>query len=165
MKSLLPHFIFLLLCTLSLAYIEKLRKEARVYVQEKSIAQGVSIKVFGESGEEWRIHGRELVSFGRELSLLDVELRSTSGYVVRASAITFLRDRNRGVLKGGVEIRGEAFFFKTDRATIDFNRDLLYGKGKVQVWKGRNFIEGKGFKAFLRPLKVIIGKVRTKHEV
>ncbi|WP_457601421.1 LPS export ABC transporter periplasmic protein LptC [Hydrogenivirga sp.] len=165
MKFLLLHVLFVLFSIGALAYISKLEDEAKVFVREKSIAHEVSIRVFGEGGEEWKVSGRELVSFGKELTLLNVELRSASGYVVRANAITFQRDKNRGVLKGNVEIRGEAFFVKTERAMIDFNRNLLYGDDRVMVWKGRNFIEGKGFKAYLKPLRVIIGGVRTRHEM
>ena len=165
MKFLLLHLAFILLSIASLAYISHLESRSRVFVQEKSIARDISIKVFGEGGEEWSIQGRELVSFGRELTLIDVLLESASGYRVRADSITVERDKNRGFLKGDVEIRGEAFFVKTDRAVIDFNRNLLYGEDKVMVWKDRNYIEGKGFKAYLRPLRVIIGGVRTKHEI
>jgi len=165
MRFVLLHLLFVLMSIASLAYISHLESRSRVFVQEKSIARDISIKVFGDDGEEWKIQGRELVSFGRELTLIDVLLESASGYEVRADSITVERDRNRGVLKGGVEIRGEAFFVKTDRAVIDFNKNLLYGEDRVMVWKGRNYIEGKGFKAYLKPLKVIIGEVRTKHEV
>lgn len=165
MRFLLLHALFLLLVLSSLAYIDRLRKESKVYVQEKSIARNVRIKVFGEGGEEWKVQGRELVSFGRELYLLEVLLTSRSGYEVRADSITFQRDKNRGVLKGNVEIRGEAFFVKTDEAVVDFNKNLIFGEGNVQVWKGTSYIEGKGFRAYLKPLRVIIGRVRTKHEV
>ncbi len=165
MKFLFLHAAFVLLSVVSLAYIEKLSREAKVFIREKSIAQEVSIKVFGEGGEEWKVEGRELVSLGKEIHLLGVLLRSASGYVVKADSITFFRNKNKGELKGGVEIRGEALFVKTDRAFIDFNRNLLYGDGKVMVWRGRNFVEGKGFKAYLNPLRVIIGRVKTKHEV
>ena len=165
MKFLLLHIAFVLFSIASLAYIEKLSKEVKVFVREKSIAQEISIKVFGEGGEEWKLEGRELVSFGEEVHLLGVLLRSSSGYVVRADSITFFRNSNRGELKGGVEIRGEALFVKTERAFIDFNRNILYGNGEVMVWKGRNFVKGKGFRAYLNPLRVIIGKVKTKHEV
>ena len=165
MRFLLLHLAFILLSVGSLAYIEKLSREAKVFVREKSIARDISIKVFGEGGEEWKVEGRELVSFGREIHLLGVFLRSASGYVVKADSITLFRDRNKGELKGDVEIRGEALFVKTERAMIDFNRNLLWGYGKVMVWRESNFIEGKGFKAYLKPLKVIIGDVKTKHEV
>jgi len=165
MRFLFLHVLFLLLVLSSLAYIDRLRKESKVYVQEKSIARNIRIKVFGEGGEEWKVQGRELVSFGRELYLLEVLLTSRSGYAIRADSISFQREKNRGILKGNVEIRGEALFVKTDEAVVDFNRNLIYGKGNVKVWKGTNYIEGRGFKAYLKPLKVIIGKVRTKHEV
>ncbi len=165
MKSFLLHAVFLVLSVISLAYLEKLSRESKVFVREKSIAQGISIKVFGEGGEEWRVEGRELVSFGDEIHLLGVLLRSASGYVVKADSITLFRDKKMGELKGGVEIRGEALFVKTDRATVDFDRSLLWGEGEVMVWRGRNFIEGKGFRAYLRPLRVIIGEVKTRHEV
>lgn len=165
MRSLLLHAVFIILSLASLAYLEKLGRESKVFVREKSIAQGISIKVFGEGGEEWRVEGRELVSFGDEIHLLGVLMRSASGYVVRADSVTLYRDKKRGELKGGVEIRGEALFVKTDRAIIDFDGNLLWGEGEVMVWRGRNFIEGKGFRAYLRPLRVIIEKVKTKHEV
>jgi hypothetical protein len=165
MRFLLLHLLFGLFSIVSLAYIEKLREESKIYTREKSIAQDISIRVFGEGGEEWKVRGKELVSFGKELTLIDVLLESASGYVVRADSIVLERDKNRGVLKGRVEIRGEAFFVKTERATIDFGKNLLYGEDKVLVWRGRNFIEGKGFRAYLKPLRVIIGDVRTKHEI
>ncbi len=165
MRFLYLHLIFVILSLSALAYVEKLRKESKVFVQEKSIAKEVSIKVFGEGGEEWKVSGEELVSFGKELILLKVSLRSVSGYEIRADTITFLRDKNRGVLKGGVEIRGEALFVKTEEAFMDFNRNLLYGKEEVKVWRGTNYIEGIGFRAYLKPLRVIISKVRTKHEI
>lgn len=165
MRFLLLHVSFLLLVLSSLAYIEELRKESKVYVQEKSIARNISIKVFGKGGEEWEVKGRELISFGKELYLLDVLLSSKSGYKVRADSITFQREKNKGILKGNVEIRGEALFVRTDEAVVDFNKNLLSGKSYVQVWRGMNYIEGKGFKAYLKPLRVIIGRVRTKHEV
>jgi len=156
---------FILLSVLSLAYIDKLRKESNVFVQEKSIAQDISIRVFGKGGEEWMVEGEELISFGKELILLNVYLKSVSGYVVKANSIIFRRDKNTGTLKGEVEIRGEAFFVKTEKAVVDFNKNLIYGDGNVKVWKGRNYIEGTGFKAYLKPLRVIIGRVRTKHEI
>ncbi len=165
MRFLLLHLLFVLLSLASLAYISELEKESRVYVKEKSIARDIGIKVFGEDGEEWKVRGRELVSFGRELTLIDVLLESASGYEVKANTITFRRDKNIGFLKGNVEIRGNAFFVKTEKAVIDFKRNVLYGNERVMVWKDRNFIEGKGFKAYLKPLRVIIGGVRTKHEI
>ena len=165
MRSLLLHLIFVLLSVGSLAYIGKLSREAKLVVEEKSIARDIRIKVFGEGGEEWKVEGRELVSFGKEIHLLGVLLRSASGYVVKADSITLLKDKNRGELKGEVEIRGEALFVKTERAMIDFNRNLLWGDGKVMVWKESNYIEGRGFRAYLNPLRVIIGSVKTKHEV
>jgi len=64
-----------------------------------------------------------------------------------------------------VEIRGTAFFVQTSAAALDFNRNLLSGNGDVRIWKSTNYIEGKGFKAFLKPLRVIIENVRTKHEL
>jgi len=69
------------------------------------------------------------------------------------------------VLRGDVEIRGTALFVKTDSAVVDFNRNLLYGRGEVQVWRSTNYIEGKSFRAYLKPLRVIIEGVRTKHEL
>jgi len=165
MRFLLSHLILLILSGVSLTYIDMLQQKSRIEVQEKSIAKHVRISVFGEGGEEWKVEGRELVSFGRELILLMVELRSVSGYVVRANSITFRRDRNTGVLRGDVEIRGTALFVKTDSAVVDFNRNLLYGRGEVQVWRSTNYIEGKSFRAYLKPLRVIIEGVRTKHEL
>ncbi len=165
MRVLLLHIAFLLLAGAALLYIESLRERSVVRVEEKSIAKHVRISVFGEGGEEWKVEGKELVSFGQELILLIVELRSVSGYVVKADAITFKRDRNRGTLKGDVEIRGTALFVKTDSAVVDFNQNLLYGSTDVRVWRSTNYVEGKSFKAYLRPFRVIIEKVRTKHEL
>ncbi|HHJ64612.1 MAG TPA: hypothetical protein ENJ61_06855 [Aquifex aeolicus] len=165
MRFLLFHLLLLLFSGISLTYIEVLQHRSRIEVQEKSIAKHVRISVFGEGGEEWKVEGRELVSFGRELILLMVELRSVSGYVVRANSITFRRDRNTGVLSGNVEIRGTALFVKTDSAVVDFNRNLLYGKEGVRVWRSTNYIEGRSFRAYLKPLRVIIEGVRTKHEL
>jgi len=48
---------------------------------------------------------------------------------------------------------------------VDFGKNLLYGTGGVKVWRESNYAEGKGFKAYLRPLKVIINSVRTRHEI
>ena len=165
MRFLGLHLIFILLTLISLAYVEKLRRETKISVKEKGIAQEVSIKVFGEDGEEWNVGGENLVTFGKEIYMIKVELRSKSGYVVRAGSIKFLRDQKQGALKGGVDLRGNALFIKTDSAFIDFNKNLISGDGKVMIWKNRNYIEGLGFKAYLRPLRVIIEKVRTKHEV
>ncbi|RLJ69929.1 hypothetical protein BCF55_0188 [Hydrogenivirga caldilitoris] len=165
MKFLLLHGLFLVFSFGAVAYVSFLEGTSKVQTQEKSLARDVSIRVFGEDGEEWRVQGRELVSFGPELSLLDVLLKSKGGYEVKANTITFQRDKNLGVLKGNVEIRGEALFVKTENAIIDFSKNLLYGEGEVLVWKESNFIEGKGFKAYLKPLKVIISDVRTKHEI
>lgn len=165
MRFLLLHAVFVAFSIISLAYIDKLSREAKIFVREKSIARDVSIKVFGKGGEEWTVEGRELVSFGKEIHLLGVILKSASGYVVRANSITFSREGNKGELKGDVEIKSKSLFVRTERAVVDFNRNIVYGSGRVTVWKGSNFVKGKGFKAYLNPLKVIIWKVRTKHEV
>ena len=157
--------MFLLLVIGSLTYIDVLKKRSKIYVQEKSIARNVKIKVFGKAGEEWNVYGRELVSLGKELYLLEVLLSSKSGYSVKADSISLERLRNKGVLKGDVEIRGEALFVKTEEATIDFNRNILSGKEEVKIWRGTNYVEGKGFKAYLKPLRIIIGNVRTRHEL
>ncbi|NPA42305.1 MAG: LPS export ABC transporter periplasmic protein LptC [Aquificae bacterium] len=164
MKFLFLHLVFLLFSIASLAYIDYLQSRSKIHTLEKSIARNISIKVFGEGGEEWRIEGRELVSFGKELNLLGVLLVSASGYSIKADSITFLRDKNLGVLRGNVEIRGEAFFVKTDKAVVDFNKNLIYGEEEVMVWKGSNYVEGKGFRAYLKPFRVIINSVRTRHE-
>jgi len=165
MRFLALHLLLLLLAGVSFTYIESLRGKSVVQVRERSIAKHVRISVFGEGGEEWKVEGRELVSFGQELILLIVEMRSVSGYVVKANSITFKRDRNRGLLKGDVEIRGTALFVKTESAVVDFNQNLLYGDSGVKVWRSTNYIEGSSFRAYLKPLRVIIEGVRTKHEL
>ncbi len=165
MRSLALHLTFIVLTILSLAYVEKLRKESKISVKEKGIARDVTIKVFGEGGEEWKVGGENLVTFGKEIYMIRVELRSKSGYVVRAGSIKFLRDQKLGTLKGGVDLRGDALFIKTESAIIDLNKNLVSGDSKVMIWRNRNYIEGLGFKAYLKPLRVIISNVRTKHEI
>ncbi len=165
MKSLLLHAVFILMTILSLIYVEKLRGDSKVFIEEKAIAQNVVIKVFGEGGEEWKVKGENLVTFGKEIHMISVELRSKSGYVVSAGSIKLLRDEKLGELKGGVNLRGEALYIKTRSASIDLNRNTMEGKEKVMIWKGKNYIEGLGFKAYLKPLRVIIRNVRTKHEI
>ncbi len=165
MKAILLHLLFVTLSVVYLAYVDFIQGKAKIEVKEKAIAKGVGIKVFGERGQEWSVQGRELVSVGRGLYLLEVLLVSAEGFKVRADSITLDRLRNVGRLKGNVEIRGEALFVKTQEAQVDFKRGLLKGEGPVQVWKGTNYVEGKGFVAYLKPFRVIISRVRTRHEI
>jgi hypothetical protein len=164
MKHLFFHFLFLIFSLGSLAYIEKIRNESSIITKEKSIAKNVMLKVYGEGGREWDLIGEELISLGKEIKLREVTIRS-GGYVIRSSRILFKKDRNTAELKGNVEIRGEALFVKTSYAFADFNRNLIRGNEPVQVWKQRNYIEGKGFTAFLNPLRVIIKEANAKHEM
>lgn len=163
-KFLFLHLAFLSLSIASIGQVKKLGGRVDVSLQERSIAQGVSVKVFGEMGEEWRLEGEELLLFQGELWLHRVLLRSASGYLIKADSIVFSKDKNRGKIEGNVEIRGEALLVRMGSAFIDFNKNLLFGDGKVMVWKDANFIEGDSFEVHLRPLKVIIRGVRTKHE-
>jgi hypothetical protein len=164
MKTALVHLIFILLSLSSLAYIDRLREEAKVFSQERSIAKRVGIKVVGEEGEEWSIEGEELLSLGREVRLLDVLMRSGT-YTVRADEVVINRGRNHATLRGRVEIRGDALFVKTEVARVNFDRGLITGKGKVFLWRGTNYFEGRGFRVRLRPLEVIIGGVKARHDI
>ncbi|HIC97013.1 MAG TPA: hypothetical protein EYP11_01255 [Aquificaceae bacterium] len=165
MKSALIHTLFLALLPVSLYYVKELEGSLRLVREGSGIARDVSIKVFGRGGEEWRIEGEELISLGKEVTLKNVMLRSSSGSTIKAGSVVLLRDRGVGTLRGEVEVRGEAFFVRTSSATVDFGKNLLYGTGGVKVWRESNYAEGKGFKAYLRPLKVIINSVRTRHEI
>ncbi len=164
MKTLLIHLIFILLSISSLAYIDRLKEEAKVFTEERSIAKEVEIRVVGESGEEWSIEGKELLSLGRTVRLREVIMRSR-GYTVEAEEVVVDRRKNEAVLKGDVEIRGEALFVKTDSAKVNFNRSLITGDGEVFLWRGTNYFEGRGFRVNLNPLRVIIARVKAKHDI
>ena len=165
MKAFLFHIIFAVFSVISLAYIEKIKKESRIITKESSIATNVSLKVYGEGGREWELRGEELISFGQEIKMKRVLIRSEGGYVIKAEDLTFRKDKNTALLTGSVEIRGEALFVKTERAFADLNRSVVRGNREVKVWKERNYIEGKGFTAYLNPLKVIISGAKAKHEM
>jgi len=165
MKAILLHIVFGFFSVISLAYIEKIREESKIISKESSIATNVSMKVYGEGGREWELMGEELLSFGQEIKMKRVRIRSESGYVIKAEDLTFRKDRNTAFLSGSVEIRGEALFVKTERAFADLNKSIVRGDREVKVWKGRNYIEGVGFTANLRPLKVIISGAKAKHEM
>lgn len=143
MRSFLLHGVFVLLAVVSLAYVNRLSESSKVMVRERSIAQDISIKVFGEGGQEWSVEGKELVSFGRELSLVNVTMKSVHGYVVKADSVKFDRDKKVGFLRGNVEIRGEAFFVKAGRAVADLKSNILRDEGNVAVLEGRNYVERK----------------------
>ncbi|GEM_PF-2770920 len=164
MKSFILHIILIAFSFFSLAYIGNLQKSSKILTREKSLAENIRLRVFGKGGEEWKIEGKELVSFGADIILLKVEMKSAGGYTVKADSIIFNKHRNKGLLKENVEIRGTGFFVKTKSAEIDFSRNTLRGKERVYIWKGTNYIEGKSFLAYLKPLRVIIEEVRTKHE-
>ncbi len=164
MKTFILHLVFILLSITSLAYIDRLREESRVFSPERSIASDVGIKVVSDKGVEWSVEGKELISFGKEVKLYGVLMRSRD-YTVVAREVVIDRERKTALLKGNVQIRGEALFVKTDSARVDFNRDLITGRGEVQLWRGTNYFEGEGFEVRLRPLRVIIGGVRAKHEI
>ncbi|MDQ7039091.1 MAG: hypothetical protein Q9N26_07875 [Aquificota bacterium] len=158
------HLIFVILSITSLAYIDSLKEESNVFSPERSVATDVSIKVVSEKGEEWLVEGTELISLGREVRLRRVLMRS-GAYTVVAREVLIDRRKKTARLKGDVQIRGDALFVKTDSAHVDFNRDLITGEGGVSLWRGTNYFEGKGFEVRLRPLRVIIGGVRAKHEI
>ncbi len=165
MRFLLLHALFLFLCGVYFAYLNHLQDSAKVQTREKSIARGIHIKVFGKEGQEWDVMGRELVSLGRELNLLGVSLKSSNGYTVSADSVTLYRDKGLSILRGNVTIRGERLEVNTEEATVDFNKNLIWGNEPVLVRTRNTLIEGKGFRAYLRPFRVIISDVRTKHEV
>ncbi len=164
MKTLLAHVSFVILSISSLAYIDRLREESKIFTEEMSIARQVGIKVVGEGGAEWSIEGRELFSLGRLVRLQSVFMWSR-GYVVKADQVVIDRHTNTADLKGNVEIRGEALFVKTEEAKVNFLKDTITGGGDVFLWRGTNYVEGRGFRVRLKPLRVIIGSVRAKHDI
>ncbi len=164
MRTLLVHVAFVLLSLSSLAYIDKLREESKLFSKEKSIASEVGIKVVGEGGVEWDVEGRELFSVGRVIRLRDVTMRSGE-YTVRAEEVLVDRIRGTAILRGGVEIKGEALSVRSESAEVDFIRSKVRGAGGVELVKGDLYAKGAGFVAHLRPLRVIITRVRTKHDI
>ena len=164
-RTVLVHCTFLTLVVLSLLYVDSLRHRSQIITKERSIAQNVSLKVFGRGGQEWRLRGKDLLSFGSVINLRDVRILSAGGYVINAGEVSFNREKNVAKLKGGVEIRGEALFVKTGSAVVNFRRSVVRGRGKVRVWKNRNYIEGRGFISYMNPLTVIIKEARGRHEI
>ncbi len=164
-RTVLVHCTFLVLVVLSLLYVDSLRHRSQIITKERSIAQNVSLKVFGRGGQEWRLTGKDLLSFGSVINLRDVRILSAGGYVINAGKVSFDREKNVAKLRGGVEIRGEALFVKTGSAVVNFRRSVVRGRGEVKVWKNRNYIEGKGFTSYMNPLTVIIREARGRHEI
>ncbi|MDQ7082090.1 MAG: hypothetical protein Q9N34_03215 [Aquificota bacterium] len=107
-------------------------------------------------------YGVDLLRKGGETPQGPDEVRSLHG---GRKEVLIDRRKKTARLKGDVQIRGDALFVKTDSAHVDFNRDLITGEGGVSLWRGTNYFEGKGFEVRLRPLRVIIGGVRAKHEI
>ncbi len=165
MRLLFIHSVFLLSCITSLIYIEHLKKVSQIFTPERSIAKDIYIRVFGEGGEEWKVSGKELISFGEEINLIGVVLQSTSGYLVSSRLTTLSRNKNTAILEGSVLIEGNDIYVRTERAVVDFNKNTIYGDSDVEVRKGNNLFFGRSFRAYLKPFRVIIEKVKTKHEV
>ena len=165
LRTFLIHSLFLILVSFSLLYVDSLRHRSQIITEERSIAQNVSLKVFGKGGQEWRLTGKDLLSFGSIINLRNVRILSGGGYLIDAGEVAFDREKNVAELRGGVEIRGEALFVKTPSAVVNFRSSMVRGKGEVKVWRNRNYIEGRGFTSYMNPLTVIIREARGRHEI
>ncbi len=164
-KTLAVIFLFISASLYSIYKVEKIRKEENPQIIKESVGFNVTIRVFGKRGEEWNINGKEIrIREGRVL-LKEVEIISGEGYRILAKTAEFFRDRNLSILEGDVRLMGEALFVKSERAEIYFSEGYMKGGRRVEVWRGRNYVEGKTFIAFFSPLRVIIENVKTRHEL
>ncbi len=165
MKFLLLHLIYSLFLGLSIAYLEgkENRKIEDAPSNRVGYLENVRVKVYGDKGVEWYIKGKRLYSIGPEVIMDRVEI-SSEEYEIRASKGNINRFTGRGFLEGKVEIRGDALLIKTERANIDLKAKRIYGGGDIQVWRYKNYVNGRNYDIFLSPLRVIIKEVRTKHD-
>ncbi len=164
-RSLLVLTLFLVANVLSYLYVERLKDKVFVEREEIGIAEGVRIRVFGEKALEWLIFGKTLISVGDEVSLSGVLMESSYGYSLRADSVFLNRESKKAKLQGTVDLRGEAFFVRTEEAVADLSKGKVYGKKGVKIWKDRNYVEGKSFEVRLKPFFVRVREVKTKHEM
>ncbi|NPA32321.1 MAG: LPS export ABC transporter periplasmic protein LptC [Aquificae bacterium] len=151
----------MVLVALSEAYLsvyERLREEKLT----RSKLLRVVITLYGKRGAEWVIRGEELVYEGGKAVILRALVRGGE-YTIRAKRLIFDRLSSRGLLEGDVEITGPDLYIKTERAFIDFKRNVAWGDGDVLVRRKGNLIRGRGFKIYFKPFRVILDEVKSVH--
>jgi hypothetical protein len=163
-KPIVLHLMYAFSLALSIAYVGGLED-----VSGGSMGGGVgylervSIKVYGKRGVEWELRGEKLYSIGAQV-IMDKLTISSEEYVISALKGNIDRISGIGSLEGRVQIRGQALLIKTDRAMIDLRLKKVWGDGRIQVWRYKNYVSGEGYEIYLSPLKVIIKKVKSRHD-
>ncbi len=164
-KSLSFHIGYVAFLLLSLLSFKDLKVKAQASREPESVGylEKVRIRVYGKEGVEWLVKGERLYSAGVEVVLDKVHL-SSQEYEIKAMRGNINRINGKGLLLGGVEVRGSGLFIKTSSANIDLKTKKIWGSGDIEVWRYGNYISGSGYEIYLSPLKVIIEKVKTRHD-
>ncbi len=131
--------------------------------EEKGNAQDVMIKAYGKSGLEWTLQGKSLYTERSDVMLISALLQTQKEKIMADKAF-INRDTLRGYAEGNVQIVGENFYAKTDKADIDLKEGKIWGDTKVVLKEDAKEIYGESFAVELRPLRIIIKKAKVKLE-
>ena len=164
-KAAALHMFFLVLISVSVGYVRVLKNKNEELRKSKSTAVNVMIRVFSDKGEVWRVTGSKLISAGQTLELLKVFIVTEKGYTISSDYIKLFRNTKVAHLEGNIEISGEDTIVKTEKAVVEFDKGLVKGNSRVYVEKNITKVNGQGFTAFLNPLRVIINRVKTEHDI
>lgn len=129
--------------------------------ENKGTAQDISIRAYGKSGFEWTLKGKSLSIEGRDVMLSNA-LMQTDKERIDADRAFINRDTLRGYVEGNVEIFGEDFYARTERAELDLKEGKVWGEGYILLREGSKETTGTGFQVQLRPLKIIIKKAKVR---
>ncbi|SNZ11626.1 LPS export ABC transporter periplasmic protein LptC [Hydrogenobacter hydrogenophilus] len=131
--------------------------------EEKGNAQDVMIKAYGKAGLEWTLKGKNLYTKNGNILLISALLQ-TQKEKITANRAFINRDTLKGYVEGNVQIVGENFYAKTDRANIDLKEGKVWGNTKVILKEEGKETYGESFTVELRPLRIIIKKAKVKLE-
>lgn len=129
--------------------------------EEESVAQDVMIKAYGKAGLEWTLRGKNLYTKNGNILLISALLQ-TEKEKIAANRAFINRDTLKGYVEGNVEIVGENFYAKTDRANIDLKEGKVWGDTRVILKEEGKETYGESFTVELRPLRIIIKKAKVK---
>lgn len=125
--------------------------------------EGVTIKSYGRGGLEWTIRGKSMEVVGKEVKLSQVELTSKEA-TIRAQEVLIDRSTGMGSLVGDVVLLSADTQVRSPRVNMNLREGEFSGEEGVDIQDGRNRIEGVEFQLTLKPMRIIINKVKVRME-
>ncbi|MCX8164827.1 MAG: LPS export ABC transporter periplasmic protein LptC [Aquificaceae bacterium] len=128
-----------------------------------NVLQGITIKSYSKNGIEWTIRGEKLEVVSKDVKITKAELFSDEANI-RAENAYIDRSTGKGELIGNVVLTSKNLMLRSQRVHMDLKEGKFNGEDRVDMIEGKNKVEGDGFHLTLKPLQVIINRVRVKME-